>query len=706
MDILLERVTQQAMNYAIRTGVAVASGFAVDQFSRLLRSVKGSVREELSDVQIQLETKIRIISPAIDMIEVIAARGNTSLDSALSATKQIRLEIQALGKRLSAAAGQEELIRRGKSKLRTAETDLELKLIVQDVKRLLKRIDESVPLMTLAISTSGVNISTALPSTVSPSRLLQASTFLSAGDTQYAMGAGQTVQIGPAFVLSVYMLFSGHSTRPHDEGFRETTWKEVIHKARVKLLRTPMNRLYDLPDGTRHPGSQPRLHDIPAADEASEFSYQLLIVEDLQDGRVHTFEENEPQPAPFDDVLEAGIREVVPIHQVSKIFYADTGKILNIGNDGESNNPVLLLKRDLNAAPPRRMMEQQTSPWDQAGHTEEANAEESDDDSPDAQLRRESTVPLPEPMPQLDTRAWRFPPNLDPEWIAMEVYVDAPESEGEEEDDDSSPAAPSPQPRPYNLLTQTLANLHLRGSSRSSVQLTPEKANARPSTPRSPASHSPSPSPSLGHSVQRASNAPLPALRTSLSLLELLIRLTALQQFQQTSHLAINDELLNFFLSESSSTGAGGDAEYRQRVRRDARRRVGFDPYDESPIKLHGEDYQRQAGSPREWDAQRNFDYDMNYGYSDIQSDWQYGVRRGSPAPSSPLVRQPFTRGMTPPRSARGVKQPIFSPGTPEGEFRGIERGSAAVLKSVEVVQRNDSALGTSPATEQKSEGA
>jgi hypothetical protein len=71
----------------------------------------------------------------------------------------------------------------------------------------------------------------------------------------------------------------------------------------------------------------------------------------------------------------------------------------------------------------------------------------------------------------------------------------------------------------------------------------------------------------------------------------MLVRLTALQQFQQTSHLAVPDELLNFFLSDSSTVGSGGDSELRRRVRREARMRVGFDPYDESPIKRRGEDY-------------------------------------------------------------------------------------------------------------------
>jgi hypothetical protein len=76
----------------------------------------------------------------------------------------------------------------------------------------------------------------------------------------------------------------------------------------------------------------------------------------------------------------------------------------------------------------------------------------------------------------------------------------------------------------------------------------------------------------------------------------MLLRLTSLQQFQQQSHLSINDELLNFFLEESAATGAGGDESHRQRLRSDARRRVGWDPYDESPMKRRGESYQYQNG--------------------------------------------------------------------------------------------------------------
>ena len=88
---------------------------------------------------------------------------------------------------------------------------------------------------------------------------------------------------------------------------------------------------------------------------ADEYAYQLLIVEDLDDDRVHDFEDQEARPDSYGSVDLAGIREAVPIHELSKIFYADTGKILNIGNEG--NSPVLLLKRDLNAISPRKLMD-------------------------------------------------------------------------------------------------------------------------------------------------------------------------------------------------------------------------------------------------------------------------------------------------------------------------------------------------------------
>ena len=554
------------------------------------------------------------------MIELITARGNTSLESALALTKSLRRDIQALGVRLAKAAANEELTRKASSRANSKiQNELELKGVISDMTSLLEKIEDAVPLINLAITTSGVSLSTNLPASISPSRLLQASTFLSTGDAQYNVRGAQSVQIGPAFTLSMYMLFSGHSLRLHDDdGVRNTTWQEVIHKARVKLVRTNLNTLEELPaffpspDGLYEEGAAPEADRYfptsdPATAKTDEFAYQLLFVEDLDDGRVHTLEEDEPQPGRFDDVSSAGIRQVIPIHQISKIFYADTGKILNIGTEGEVNNPVLLLKRDVNAAPPRRMMERDASqhPWDEEDDELEEQAkgsragEKTELDELNAQLAREMSHVEEDSVEADDHKKWRLPAGLDPEWIALEVFTEEAESDNEseeqrEDDSESEETKCTPVASPPARQTSVEPGL---SSALSKLRLSPSNAGT-PSIS--------SPANALVLSSQQSKQvaqtrfglaAASSSVRTSLSLLEMLVRLTSLQQFQQASHLTINDELLNFFLEESSTTGAApGDIEARKKIRNTTRARVGFDPYDESPIKRRGELYQYDDG--------------------------------------------------------------------------------------------------------------
>ncbi|KAH6629108.1 RanGTP-binding protein-domain-containing protein [Boeremia exigua] len=589
MEVLLAKVTQQAMSYAIRSGIAITSTYAIKQCGRLMKTVDGQEKQELAALQLRLDSKIQIISPAIDMIELISARGNTTLESAVTLTKSLRWDIQSLGSRVEKAVVEEQLSRRGSSRAKSrAQNDFELKMIIADMKQLLNRIEDAVPLINLAITTSGVSLSTNLPPTVSPSRLLQASTFLTAGDSHYCMSKPRAQQIGPTFTLSMYMLFSGYAVPTHEDLLRQrdTTWKEVMHKARVTMLRVPLNNVYDypVPFGTRvSKGDEGNHRHIPSESALHEYAYQLLIVEDLDDGRLHTFEDDEPQPGPYDGIAQAGVREIIPIHEISKIFYADTGKILNIGGDGESNNPILLLKRDIDAPPPRRMME--SEPTDAGFESDDSHTVGEDDEDQselDAQFRRESTADLAakeEEQAETPIYPWRLPPTLDLEWMAFEVYQEEPDSDSDLDDtEDTALATPSAD----SSLISSLSSLSIAPPTPppQSRQLIPSPEK---STIPTQSTHQPTP-PST-----------LPPIKTSLSMLEMLIRLTALQQFQQSSHLAIPDEFLTFFLSESSTVGAGGDADVRRRVRRDARERVGFDPYDESPVKRRGEAYQAQA---------------------------------------------------------------------------------------------------------------
>lgn len=70
MDVLLARLGAQAMNMALRSGLAFTSTYAIGQCSRLLKTVDDrKVRSELRSLQDHLNSKINILSPVIDLIE-------------------------------------------------------------------------------------------------------------------------------------------------------------------------------------------------------------------------------------------------------------------------------------------------------------------------------------------------------------------------------------------------------------------------------------------------------------------------------------------------------------------------------------------------------------------------------------------------------------------------------------------------------------
>jgi RanGTP-binding protein len=641
-------------------------------------------------------------------------------------TKDLRWAIQALGTRLSKAATAEEASCRkhGKVKPRLGH-EMEIQEIVQDIRNLLTRIEDAVPLISLAITTSGASMSTALPPSVSPSRMLQASTFLTAADTQYCMDPRTPVQVGPTMTLSLYMLFTSHNQGikgKKEVTAKKPTFKEVIHKARVKLMRLPLQSVYNATfwsENHQAPSSnnQPVLQTIESGEEdppimtgersQNEYYYRLEIIEDLEDGRVHDFDDAGARPGPYGDVQLAGIREFLPIYQVSRIFYADTGKILGIGNPEEMHNAVLLLRRDIHAVPPRRMMQESEKNSGVYEDPEEQRESESEDDSQedvDKQIRKESSAaiqaePVQKPQPTID-HGWRLPADLDSEWLALEVYTDPEESSSEDDEDLNDDSAyishrssSSGEARNDDGLINGLEQLHINQESNIVPIPSREIASSPPvpnSSPRTPATYAP--------------------IRTSLSLLEMLIRLTSLQEFQQASHLSITDELLNFFLTESSTTGAGADAELRKRTRGDAVRKMGFDPYDESPIKQRGEDYQNQNQGQQYEDGYEGYDR----GHTPLE---EREHRNGYPSPklgrargrNSTTTPEPWLLRSREHSSASHRSIPNAIPSSPVSPYRPQRKSSRPMdrIQNLQAVKgsplgrgmsaETDSTLGTSP---------
>ena len=325
-------------------------------------------------------------------------------------------------------------------------------------------------------------------------------------------------------------------------------------------------------------------------------------------------------------------------------------------------------------------------------------------DDIDQQIRRESTICL-----ETETEAcaapessgdWRLPLDLDPEWMALEVYNEAEDLEsedGQDINDDSAYVSHRPSSsgdaQTDNMLAADLASLKLE-----------QKSSPSPSM----ASIQIMKSPPL-HASASPKSSPFGPVRSSLSLLEMLIRLTALQQFQQTSHLAIPDELLTFFLEESSTTG--GDGDERRRTRRDAHRKVGFDPYDESPVKKRGEDYQyhnQDQGSyqPYSREGTPHDDYEQRSGYGPGNSSW---LRERSSTPQrSPepwLLRSREAAAASPIGTANLPSSPLqpyrglSRQGTGPFDRMKQERGGAKIGSPLGrgMSLETDSTLGTSP---------
>jgi hypothetical protein len=542
------------------------------------------------------------------------------LERAVPLAKSLHRDIVSLGKRLEIAADQEES---KKASGRTEETasgrERELRSVMADLKSLLARIDHDIPLLSLAISASGESLSTSVPPGVSPSRLLQASMLLNIGDTQYA-NTTKPVQIGPSFTLSLYMLFIGHSStnrgavpqsqlekgtpgtpsmmpRKHgpeseepygfDENSRKPIWQEVIHKARVRLCRTPLDFGFDPSSGygrrvQSHGGlSKPVVAQTDTAFSPDEFAYHLEIVEDLDDGRVH--DEPGGMGQSYDSISKAGLRESIPIYNFSKLFYTDTGRILNIGNENDGdNNPVLLLKRDRDADRPARMREllgvhtalAPSRPLLKSDDVSETSGEQFE---LDRQLREEteSLGSLGREEGEgcaIPSHSLQLPAHLDPEWIALEVFEEDESSDSDESEDEM---VSTPQPRlgrGTSLDSSIIDQIRIL-STASPPFGTPGTA---PTSPRKPLQDvSPERRPLSQECL--VARSPFGAITTSLSLMEMLIRLTSLQEFQQMSHLAVPDHILTFFLEETSTTGLTGIE--RWKAHNQAKQRVGFDPY-------------------------------------------------------------------------------------------------------------------------------
>jgi hypothetical protein len=138
-----------------------------------------------------------------------------------------------------------------------------------------------VPLISLALTTSGANLSSSLPDTVSPSRLLQASSLLRSADSLFE-SARDIVQVGPKFILKFYSIFTSHA---RVTGVKDIQWKEEYAKCHAIIVRIPSR-------AHKESGIDRRTSNSSGMSFTNGYEYELRLIEDLDDGRYHEELEN------------------------------------------------------------------------------------------------------------------------------------------------------------------------------------------------------------------------------------------------------------------------------------------------------------------------------------------------------------------------------------------------------------------------------
>lgn len=301
---MLAKAGSQAVTFAIRSGVSLASTYAIRTITRFVTQIPKEDAKRLDILKSRLQNKIEIVTSAIELIKLVAARGNTNLESTLRLTSALENEVSDFDERITEM----------NSKLDNASSLKEKNMFIHKVEKymqdLMLRIDEITPFINLALTTSGANLSTAMPKQVSPGLLLQASNFVNESNKKRPLIKGARVQVGPTFEVTVYSIF--YNLNKNDNiGKLRVIWQESMKKAMVKIHRVHI--------------------------ENEKYSYLLTLEQDFNDGRYHNTEDGEETPQRFE----------FNITQIVKLFFSVSGKLLRLE---EFDLPVLVLKIDKNVS--------------------------------------------------------------------------------------------------------------------------------------------------------------------------------------------------------------------------------------------------------------------------------------------------------------------------------------------------------------------
>lgn len=288
MDQLLSKAGSTLVTFAVRSSVQVASSYVIKSVGTLMDKVPHNERKKLDRKREMLQNKIETVTYSIGVIQLMAARGNSNLDSVLRLADYLKEDIDEFTKDIT------RFTSGNPNKQLSSET---IKLIEKMIDELVEKIDKIVPVLNLVLTTYGASSVSNFQDYVSPGRLLNATVLVNkSNDELKGMAEGKRSPVGPQFSLTFYNIYYNPNTESH------ITWREKYARCKFQIFRK------------HHP--------------EMEYYYELEVEEDFDDERYHDTEES-PGSITYD------------IRQIAKLFFSASGRLLKLE---DKSTPVLVFK--------------------------------------------------------------------------------------------------------------------------------------------------------------------------------------------------------------------------------------------------------------------------------------------------------------------------------------------------------------------------
>jgi len=315
IEEILLNLTCNSLSVVGKSAFSYVAKMAVNQIKDQIQN-KSKSKSTLKILKQKLEMKLSVITPTIDMFELIVARGNTALVSTMELITPLKNKINSLYEEIDYCNCYKD-----ENKIATLSEDY----LIKSLNEIISMIDEITPILNLALLTSHTVLQQSnqnFPKTIiSPSKLMKGTTELYNCEKTFRESKNLKAQVGPSFSLKMYSLFTSSSRQRKQDV--DWTWKEEFN-----LSRTFINRV---------------------GNKTKDYTYELEIVENLEDDRYHEEKELKYGKSllsnyPNEKFFIPGKKIVYNISDIRSLFYASSGSLLNIE---ECTSAVLILKVEI-----------------------------------------------------------------------------------------------------------------------------------------------------------------------------------------------------------------------------------------------------------------------------------------------------------------------------------------------------------------------